>query len=532
MGLVIRLHSIVSPNSYTISVKEGNNPYPLDSGYTNVTGTMVNGVFTITSQHYKFNTQYFVKLTDITTGRYIIENIYENDPIAYMGCAPQPIGMVLECTHDYYPPENLSAICPPDATPTPTPTPTNTPLPNTNTPLPNTNTPIPPTFTPLPSGVTPDYYVVRRCDNSVTDLLVNNPTDFLELNKSYTLTGSHPQMNGILCWEVTAIVHTGTPAYDVSYDQRYNSCSACTVTYFDAYTGSSLSVACAQTNSHRIWYHGSLGVDTVLYNDSSVSVPVDFGFYYYNTDVVLEVGHPSVEDGRVTVNHTCSELPTPTPTPMPQGYFTGYVSDGTATEACLGGIFGPIGQTPYYAFAFDTQGSTQDNLCDATYITTENYGYNGDIIKPMAQGGKYDMNPDFYIASGGYVRQWRRTGNTSHATPISSCTSCSGGATPTPIPNTNTPIPNTPTPIPLGTQFTAYYGTLGTSGTGTACSGANSVTLYPAYGASSNLNNGQQYYYSNGSPFDGSNYPSISDAANTYGTMGSDGIYHAVGNCD
>lgn len=162
MGLVIRLYNIVSPNSYTISVKEGDTPYPLNSGYTNVTGSMVGDVFTITSQHYKFNTQYWVKLLDTITGRYIIENIYENDPIAYMDCCPQPEGMTLLCQHDVYPPNMTSISCgvPVIATPTPTPTPTATPGP-TATPIPNTPTPTPTINTTVEPGYF--YYAMGDC---------------------------------------------------------------------------------------------------------------------------------------------------------------------------------------------------------------------------------------------------------------------------------------------------------------------------------------------------------------------------------
>jgi hypothetical protein len=336
-------------------------------------------------------------------------------------------------------------------------TPTPTPTPQGATPTPT------PTPTPTASGVTPNYYVVRRCDNSVTGITVNTPIAFLQSGYTYTLIGSHPQMDGILCWEVTGIVHTGSQ-YDVSYDQEYDRCQDCTVTYFDAYTGSTLAIACAQTNSHRIWYHGSLGVGTVLYNDASVSAQsaVGPGFYWYNDEVVLRCPTQYiVEDGRVEEIHLCSELPTPTPTPVPMGYFTGYVSDGNAQEACDGGIFGPLSpvppynQIPYYAFAFDIVGNAQGDLCNAAEITSGTYGTNGDIIKPMAQGGTYDMNPDFWISDGTNVRKWRRQGTSSSALPLDTCVPCSGG---TPIP-TATP---TPTPTPNADPYVTVYYKCGT----------------------------------------------------------------------
>ena len=233
----------------------------------------------------------------------------------------------------------------PTPTPTATPTPTPTPVTPTPTPTPTSVTPTPtsvtPTPTPTPTSVgptptptlVPDYYVVRRCDNSVTNLLVNNPTAFLLSGYTYTLTGSHPQMNGVLCWEVTDIVHTGTPAYDVSYTQygEYASCSDCTTVSDNFYTGSTLVNACISTTTTQLWFHGTVhgpspGVNgTVLYSDSLASIPVPFGYYRLGEDIfgVLNTqAYPSVEDGGINYLTTSTEscpTPTPTPTPTPQG---------------------------------------------------------------------------------------------------------------------------------------------------------------------------------------------------------------------
>jgi hypothetical protein len=235
MGLIIRLYNIVSPNSYTISVKEGDTPYPLDSGYTNVTGSMVGDVFTITSQHYKFNTQYWVKLLDTVTGRYIIENIYENDPIAYMDCCPQPESMTLVCQHDVYPPNLTSISCGTPVTPTPTPTPTNTPAPTatpgpTATPIPNTPTPIPNTPTPIPYTPTPTinttvepgyyYYAMGDCTDMRYSYTQITNTGFGYIR----IPGCDTQANiGILAFQDPA--HTSyvfdTPMNPCGFGQNY-----------------------------------------------------------------------------------------------------------------------------------------------------------------------------------------------------------------------------------------------------------------------------------------------------------------------
>ena len=109
MGLVIRLHGIVSPNSFKVSIKKGDSPYPLDSGYYDQYTTYSGGTTQIELTYYRivppglktegfsFNKQYWVKITDLVTGRYIIENIYTNDQIAYDCMCTPPLILSLEC---------------------------------------------------------------------------------------------------------------------------------------------------------------------------------------------------------------------------------------------------------------------------------------------------------------------------------------------------------------------------------------------------------------------------------------------------
>lgn len=151
MGLVIRLHDIVSPNQFKVYYKQATSPYPMNSGYS-LYGTFAEGITTvnISGITINFNSNYWFKIEDQVTGRYIIENIETNDPIAYMDCCPQPIGLGAVCYHSCYPPTINSLYCG-DVLPTPTPTPTSTPTP---TPTPTGAPTLTPTPTPTLTGPT------------------------------------------------------------------------------------------------------------------------------------------------------------------------------------------------------------------------------------------------------------------------------------------------------------------------------------------------------------------------------------------
>jgi hypothetical protein len=287
----------------------------------------------------------------------------------------------------------------------------------------------------------------------------------------------------------------------------------------------------------RVYYRGSLGqnFDTILYTNSGLTQTVDFGYYRNNDDLIFGVrndppDYPSDDPGMI--NFEGGPCPTPTPTPLPTGLFTGYVSDGSAQQACDGGTFGPLSpvppyeQTPFYAFAFDIIGATGD-LCNATLISTSGYSGNGDIIKPMAQGGTYDMNPEFWIASGGYVRKWSRVGTTSNATPLDTCVSCTGGPTPTPLPPTPT---STPITVTVGDAITVGYG----NSCQAACNGAATFTTTNIYAKSTDpqsFNNGQTYYDSVGQIFNGQGLY-YSDMVNNCGIINSNGLLGSMGTCD
>jgi hypothetical protein len=143
-GIVIRLYGIVSPHNFRVSIKKGETAYPLTTGYVTYNGIYSGGTsqIEITGRTFNFNTQYWVKLTDVVTGRYIIENVYIHDKIAYSECnCTAPVILSLKCYTDDLDCElSLSAIYvsgppvtpsnTPTSTPPPTPTPGITPTPS------------------------------------------------------------------------------------------------------------------------------------------------------------------------------------------------------------------------------------------------------------------------------------------------------------------------------------------------------------------------------------------------------------------
>lgn len=158
--LRVNITNIVSPNPFKVSFKSIVGDDSAYGGFTVTTGYTYyhNGTdystysscpsypagttsIEISSNELDFNSNCWVKIEDTVTKtllsdgteipRYIIENIYLHDPIAYQSCCPQPEALTAVCYHDCFPPFALTASCISDATPTPTSTPTPTP---TNTP--------------------------------------------------------------------------------------------------------------------------------------------------------------------------------------------------------------------------------------------------------------------------------------------------------------------------------------------------------------------------------------------------------------
>lgn len=172
MELSIKLNNIVPPERiYSVSYKMGDRVGDLNTGFidygttycgdiSGCTVTIVSGV----THPLSFDEQYWVKLTDIVNGSFIIENVYTHNL-------------------DYY-----NSIC----TPTPTVTPTMTPTPN---PTPNSTPTITPTMTPTPGlsptptpTQTPDPTVTPTITPTITETPTNTPTPGLSPTPTMTPT--------------------------------------------------------------------------------------------------------------------------------------------------------------------------------------------------------------------------------------------------------------------------------------------------------------------------------------------------------
>lgn len=134
MGLNIKLYNIVSDGSYTIRYKTGNYPYPetIDSTFTFYGSGLTDSSIVITGL--TFDTQYWIKMTDEITGRYIIKNIYSHDSKAFP-CYDTICFDVETLCLSPSPSPSVTPTAQVVVTPTPTPTPS-----------------ITPTLTPTPSG--------------------------------------------------------------------------------------------------------------------------------------------------------------------------------------------------------------------------------------------------------------------------------------------------------------------------------------------------------------------------------------------
>ena len=212
--LRVNITNIVSPNPFKVSFKSvaGDDSayggFTVTTGYTyyhngtdyssyNTCPTYPSGTTSIeiSSNGLDFNSNCWVKIEDTVTKtllsdgteipRYIIENIYLHDPIAYQSCCPQPESLTSICYHGCYPPFSLTAVCETDVTPyyTPTPTPTPTVVPDTPTPTP-TVVPDTPTPTPTPTASGPSI--------SVTTLICNSSSGGSHVTKRYRISIGNP----------------------------------------------------------------------------------------------------------------------------------------------------------------------------------------------------------------------------------------------------------------------------------------------------------------------------------------------------
>jgi hypothetical protein len=185
-----------------------------------------------------------------------------------------------------------------------------------------------------------------------------------------------PGMNGANCWEVLSSTTSPVDSANVSLNTEYADCGSCTAVSFTSYTGSSLIDACNGTITTPIYYRGTLGVGTILYENLGLTAPIVPTKYVNDTanSQVYLIGTPSPEDGYVTEIVSC---PAPSPSPTP-----------SAQPVSVGGSF-----TVYY-------GSTESGACAATANTTIYYK-TGDPAS--LNNGQYYYNSSGYPYNGTFI---------------------------------------------------------------------------------------------------------------------------------
>lgn len=169
MGLNVKLYNIISDGSYSVRYKSGDYPYPetIDSTFTFYGSGLTDASITISGL--TFDTQYWIKMTDETTGRYIIKNIYSHDSKAF------PCYDTI-CF-------DVETLClSPTPSPSITPTPTSSTIIVSPTPTP-TNTPTP---TPTPTTV-PQPLVLTWNNISNANILVGDATNVSNWNTYFQL---------------------------------------------------------------------------------------------------------------------------------------------------------------------------------------------------------------------------------------------------------------------------------------------------------------------------------------------------------
>jgi hypothetical protein len=224
MGLNIRLYNIISDGTYSVRYKSGVNPYP---EYDNTTFTLYGTGLTVSSielTNLNFDTQYWVKMTNESTNRYIIKNINTHnsegfpcyDPICFdININPTPTPNSTSVPPTSTPTPNSTSV-PPTSTPTPnstsvpptsTPTPNSTSVPPTSTPT-STETPTP-TSTPTPNSTSVPPTSTPTSTETPTPTSTSTPTS----TETPTPTFSPPNCT---CW---SFENTGIGVANVSYDE-------------------------------------------------------------------------------------------------------------------------------------------------------------------------------------------------------------------------------------------------------------------------------------------------------------------------
>jgi hypothetical protein len=170
MAISLRLTNITCPNPFTLGYSTS--PYGTftNVSYSGSTPTV------IIAHSFEFDTQYFIKLTDSVTNRYIIENIYIHDSKAFPCYDTIDFDLSAQCVTT--PEPTTTPTITPTKSVTPTPTPTIT-LTQTITPTLTITAEVQPTQTPTPTltiTLTPTSNCIS-CDG-----YVNNTFDVQEID--------------------------------------------------------------------------------------------------------------------------------------------------------------------------------------------------------------------------------------------------------------------------------------------------------------------------------------------------------------
>jgi hypothetical protein len=209
-------------------------------------------------------------------------------------------------------------------------------------------------------------------------------------------------MNGANCWEIISATVNEPTSSNVSNNTEFIDCGSCTAVSFNSYTGSSLNNACNGTIITPIFYRGTLGVGTILYENVGLTIPIQSVKYVNDTanSQVYLIGTPSPEDGYVTEIVSC---PSPTPTPTPT--VTGAVSIGGSFTVYYGSTEGGVCAETAPTTIYYKTGDPASLNSGQTYYNASGFPYDGSYIEFFTKGGGSNYGP---ISAAGLFSQ---TGN-------------------------------------------------------------------------------------------------------------------------
>ena len=334
MGISIRLINISGTTSY--SVAYSTSPYgPFTTALTGTTSTA-----TISGAPFEFDTQYYIKLTDLVTNRYVIENIYIHDSKAYP----------LYDTIDF----DLSAVCIPP-TPTPTATPTNTPTQTLTASVGLTPTATPTlTLTQTPTPTASSAEVLPGCGDTV----------------SGSYTGSSFNNYGDYQLDLSGAPNGSTIYFVCTANDRPNNIAIKTGTVTIDSTG---------------WFGNSSGYDPQDYyyptegtGPKTLTITYDnTKTYYINAITAPSLAPPNDVNDAWEVNIQCAGLPTPTPT---SSLIPNYYTVSVRLQGYLGAngnlqVWQSPNNTPFSFVQSLTLTSTDNEYVSQTFNGTPGYYY-------------------------------------------------------------------------------------------------------------------------------------------------------------